>query len=60
MFVVRLVGQEIEFINMETKVLQGPGGTGSNRGQDCGALSRRTAFVVAGFQPVSHPFNRRT
>lgn len=36
-----------------------PWGTGSNWGQDCGALSRLLVFVVARFQPLYHPFKRR-
>lgn len=54
-----LVWQEIEFINMETKVLKASRGTMSNWGQDCGASSRQSAFVVEGFQPLS-PFLKRS
>lgn len=59
-FVVLLVWQEIEFINMETKLLLAPGAMRSTRCQDSGALSRQSAFVIGGFQPPSHPFKRRT
>lgn len=58
---VQHVRQEVEFINMETKVLRAPEGEAAcNWGHGCGALSRQSAFVVAGFQPPCQPFNEGT
>lgn len=58
---VQLVRQEVEFINMETKVFRAPEGEAAcNWGHGCGALSRQSAFVVAGFQPLCQPFNKGT
>lgn len=58
------VRQEVEFINVETKVLWAPPLRGRRPVTGVTAagpsLSRQSAFVVAGFQPPCQPLNKGT